>query len=132
MAQRGHLPEPSAAISRRRPVIDRNRGSGRGVLRVSLSTEPGRSAVPNEMVCPKCRGTMSSYERNGVVVDQCQDCRGIFLDRGELERLVDAEGAYHRTPPAQQRDDGRPYASRGYQEGYRPKRKRSFLEELFD
>jgi len=85
------------------------------------------------MVCPKCRGVMSSYERNGVVVDQCQDCRGIFLDRGELERLVEAESAYHRSsPPQPQRDYGQQYTPRGYQEGYRPKRKRSFLEELFD
>jgi Zn-finger nucleic acid-binding protein len=32
---------------------------------------------------------MSSYERAGVVIDQCTECRGIFLDRGELERLLD-------------------------------------------
>ncbi|MBB3674951.1 zf-TFIIB domain-containing protein [Modestobacter versicolor] len=45
---------------------------------------------------------MRTYERNGVHVDQCADCRGIFLDRGELERLVDAENAWHggaATPP---------------------------------
>jgi Zn-finger nucleic acid-binding protein len=48
-----------------------------------------------ELTCPKCRGTMHTYERNGVHVDQCQECRGIFLDRGELERLVDAENAWH-------------------------------------
>jgi Zn-finger nucleic acid-binding protein len=38
---------------------------------------------------------MRTYERNGVHVDQCTDCRGIFLDRGELDRLVDAENAWH-------------------------------------
>ncbi len=38
---------------------------------------------------------MRSYERNGVTIDQCSECRGIFLDRGELERLVDAENAWH-------------------------------------
>ncbi|MCV2487828.1 zf-TFIIB domain-containing protein [Geodermatophilus sp. YIM 151500] len=48
-----------------------------------------------ELTCPKCHGTMRTYERNGVHVDQCSDCRGIFLDRGELERLVDAENAWH-------------------------------------
>ena len=48
-----------------------------------------------DLVCPKCQGTMRTYERNGVHVDQCSDCRGIFLDRGELERLVDAENAWH-------------------------------------
>ncbi len=47
---------------------------------------------------------MRTYERNGVHVDQCTECRGIFLDRGELERLVDAETAWHgggrSTPPS--------------------------------
>ena len=60
-----------------------------------------------DLVCPKCQGTMRTYERNGVHVDQCTECRGIFLDRGELERLVDAENAWHggaaaAPPPAQQ------------------------------
>ena len=44
-----------------------------------------------DLVCPKCRGTMRSYERNGVTIDQCEECRGIFLDRGELERVINAE-----------------------------------------
>ncbi|MEX5721037.1 zf-TFIIB domain-containing protein [Geodermatophilus maliterrae] len=48
-----------------------------------------------DLVCPKCQGAMRTYERNGVHVDQCTECRGIFLDRGELERLVDAETAWH-------------------------------------
>lgn len=47
------------------------------------------------LTCPKCGSEMRSYERNGVLVDQCTGCRGIFLDRGELERLVDAEGAHY-------------------------------------
>ena len=48
-----------------------------------------------ELTCPKCHATMRTYERNGVHVDQCSDCRGIFLDRGELDRLIDAETAWH-------------------------------------
>ncbi len=43
---------------------------------------------------------MRTYERNGVHVDQCTDCRGIFLDRGELDRLIDAENAWHSGGPA--------------------------------
>jgi len=35
---------------------------------------------------------MVTYERSGVTVDQCPECRGIFLDRGELEELIAAEG----------------------------------------
>ena len=48
-----------------------------------------------ELTCPKCHGHMRTYERNGVHVDQCADCRGIFLDRGELDRLIDAENTWH-------------------------------------
>jgi Zn-finger nucleic acid-binding protein len=60
------------------------------------------------MICPKCHGSMRSYERNGVTVDQCTDCRGIFLDRGELEHLIDAEARFNTAaaappmPPAAQ------------------------------
>lgn len=42
--------------------------------------------------CPKCAAEMVTYERSGISLDQCRECRGIYLDRGELERLVDAEG----------------------------------------
>jgi Zn-finger nucleic acid-binding protein len=35
---------------------------------------------------------MVTYERSGIHLDQCRECRGFFLDRGELEKLVDAEG----------------------------------------
>jgi Zn-finger nucleic acid-binding protein len=64
-------------------------------------------AVPPfmELTCPKCQGSMRTYERNGVHVDQCGDCRGIFLDRGELDRLIDAENSWHAgggAPAAQQ------------------------------
>ncbi|MFB9318630.1 TFIIB-type zinc ribbon-containing protein [Cryptosporangium minutisporangium] len=48
------------------------------------------------MICPKCQAPMRQYERAGVTIDQCSECRGIFLDRGELERLVDAEDKYRR------------------------------------
>ena len=56
------------------------------------------------MTCPKCRGEMRHYERSGVTVDQCTECRGIFLDRGELEKLFEAEANWnqqHSAPAAQ-------------------------------
>jgi Zn-finger nucleic acid-binding protein len=64
-----------------------------------------------ELTCPKCQGTMRTYERNGVHVDQCADCRGIFLDRGELDRLIDAENDWHGAaakPAEQPRHEERP------------------------
>ncbi len=63
-----------------------------------------------DLTCPKCHGTMRTYERNGVHVDQCSDCRGIFLDRGELDRLIDAENSWHgggARPEEQRRDEPR-------------------------
>ncbi|KJY21307.1 zf-TFIIB domain containing protein, partial [Streptomyces sp. NRRL S-444] len=37
------------------------------------------------MQCPKCHAMMHTYNRNGVQIEQCSNCRGIFLDYGELE-----------------------------------------------
>ncbi len=82
------------------------------------------------LVCPKCGADMRTYERSGMNIEQCTGCRGVFLDRGELERLVDAESGY--------------YADRGYRSerhddddddfrfGKRRKRRGGFLGELFD
>lgn len=84
------------------------------------------------MTCPKCHGDMRSYERNGVTVDQCSDCRGLFLDRGELERLVEAEGSFYREPPKPSRDDRAGYGEYSHHGKPYKKRKKNFLEELFD
>ena len=53
------------------------------------------------LTCPKCGSEMRSYERNQVHVDQCTGCGGLFLDRGELEALVNAEAAYYAGPAQQ-------------------------------
>ena len=109
--------------------------------------------MASELTCPKCQAPMRTYERNGIHIDQCTECRGIFLDRGELELLLDAESAYTRA-----RDPGRsapvypvvpgltPSANQpsGYGQdrsghhgeseygGHKGKRKKGFLGELFD
>ena len=106
-----------------------------------------------QMTCPKCHGEMRTYERSGVTIDQCTECRGIFLDRGELERLVDVENAHYGQPqqqqPPPQREEYRrpdygeqPYREQPYRQrehrghgGYGhhgKKRKKSIFEELFD
>ena len=51
------------------------------------------------MTCPKCHGEMRVYERSGVTIDQCTECRGIFLDRGELEKLFEAESNWNSRQP---------------------------------
>ena len=98
-------------------------------------TETGTDAL----TCPKCQGPMRTYERSGVVVDQCTECRGIFLDRGELERLTDAETAhYDATGPGQSResrmddvpDEHRDRGDRG--DPSSRNRRRGFLGDLLD
>jgi len=95
--------------------------------------------MSNSLICPKCGSEMRSYERNEVVVDQCTGCGGLFLDRGELERLVSAESAYYgggqqqaappqQAPPQQQYRDDRGHGD--YKK--KKKSKRSFLEDLFE
>lgn len=56
---------------------------------------PPTNVVVMELTCPKCQGQMRQYERSGVTIDQCTECRGIFLDRGELEKLFDAEANWN-------------------------------------
>ena len=48
--------------------------------------------IMRNMACPKCGGRMRSFERSRLEIEQCEECRGFFLDLGELERLIDAEG----------------------------------------
>lgn len=85
------------------------------------------------LVCPKCQGEMRAYERSGITVDQCNECRGIFLDRGELERLIEAEGAYVGGS-AEQGPRAEEHGSAQSDDESAPKRKkkRSFLEGLFE
>jgi Zn-finger nucleic acid-binding protein len=75
---------------------------------------------------------MRTYERNGVTVDQCSDCRGLFLDRGELERLVEAEGSFYREPAKPRSDERSGHGDYSHHGKHYKKRKKNFLEELFD
>lgn len=55
------------------------------------------------MQCPKCYGTMRTYNRGGVQIEQCDNCRGIFLDYGELEHINQIENQWTQqvAPPPQ-------------------------------
>jgi Zn-finger nucleic acid-binding protein len=92
------------------------------------------------LICPKCRGEMRSYERNGVLVDQCEECRGIFLDRGELEQLLDAERGYERRDERRRtrsdehydRDDDEHHHDRDDDQHHgRRRRRSSLIADLF-
>ena len=93
--------------------------------------------MTDALTCPKCGSDMRSYERNQVVVDQCTGCGGLFLDRGELERLVEAESSFYsqtQPPPSQQAPpphQERRYDHRGSHKG-KKKSKKSFLEDFLE
>lgn len=91
----------------------------------------------SDLICPKCHGPMRTFERNGIHVDQCTECRGIFLDRGELEHLISAEAQWMAAPAAPPAPPAPSYPQeRGYESSGKPtyykRKKKSFLEELFD
>lgn len=71
------------------------------------------------IICPKCQAPMRSYERSGIVIDQCTECRGIYLDRGELQRLFEAEAVADRGPAssAERADDDRDHKDEGGSSG---------------
>ena len=82
---------------------------------MSMAYEPPAAPPPGGSVlrCPKCNGTMRTYERNGVHLEQCESCRGIFLDFGELEALAKIEARLTQPvapPPAAYPPTGYPAA----------------------
>ncbi len=63
----------------------------------------------NQMLqCPKCHGVMRTYDRNGVHIEQCDRCRGIFLDYGEMEALTRLESQWTQQPPPAAYGHGQP------------------------
>ena len=97
--------------------------------------------MPNAMACPVDGATLVMSERSGIEIDYCPTCRGVWLDRGELDKIIErnaASEAQHQqpAPPPQAQPQQPPYPPQGhYGHGYghKPyKRRKSFLEELFD
>lgn len=55
------------------------------------------------LLCPNCNTSMQSVARSGVELDMCPSCRGVWLDRGELEKIIGA-GREEGTHQSQDRD----------------------------
>ena len=87
------------------------------------------------MQCPTDGTTLTMSERSGIEIDYCPTCRGVWLDRGELDKLIERSLGQPAPQPAPP-----PQYQQGYQRDYRPtgdqhrkpKRKESWLSELFD
>ena len=102
---------------------------------------PDRDQIAG-MLCPIDGAALVMSERQGIEIDYCPSCRGVWLDRGELDKIIARSAAetapmpqpsqppaagYEPYPTARGYGDDRDHRRGGYQ-----KRKKSFLSELFD
>lgn len=103
------------------------------------------------MQCPVCVVPLAMSDRQGIEIDYCPQCRGVWLDRGELDKIIERSAPAAAPAPQPQRaqegpwggrddrsrgDYGQGYGGQGYGQGgygHKPhKRRKSWLEEIFD
>ena len=100
------------------------------------------------MKCPTDSATLVMSERNGIEIDYCPECRGVWLDRGELDKIIDRAGGQDSAPAAPQYTQQTPQysqpqqysqpapqyrdSSSGYGDQPYRKKKENWLSELFD
>jgi len=80
------------------------------------------------MPCPICKVPLLMSDRQGVEIDYCPQCRGVWLDRGELDKIVERS----RSEPVPSSAPPPVYGWSGGQHHHHKRRRKSFLEELFD
>ena len=91
------------------------------------------------LLCPTCRVDLVMSERQGIEIDYCPQCRGVWLDRGELDKIIERSAGGDIAPQqggdrAGMFDDhslGRHGGKHGYERGHKVRRT-GFLSELFD
>ncbi|MBA2773894.1 MAG: zf-TFIIB domain-containing protein [Nocardioidaceae bacterium] len=85
------------------------------------------------MECPVDHAVLQMTERQGVEIDYCPRCRGIWLDRGELDKIIDRAPDVAVPRPGDHGDEQHgSYDQQQRSSSYKKKRKESFLGELFD
>lgn len=93
------------------------------------------------MKCPNCNETLLMTQRNNVEIDYCPNCRGIWLDKGELDKLLEFDERRGRDESRpyddRQREEPRRYDERRDKDYYEdrhkyPKKKKGFLGDFFD
>ncbi len=88
------------------------------------------------MQCPVCSAELVMSERQGVEIDYCPKCRGVWLDRGELDKII--ERSHQEQIPAPQNVPfpvtmNHPQYQKPYgDDRYRHKKRKSFLDDIFD
>ena len=77
------------------------------------------------MQCPTDGSVLVMSERSGIEIDYCPTCRGVWLDRGELDKIIERSAPPASSPAAGRHERG-DYRDKGYY------KRKSFLSELFD
>ena len=81
------------------------------------------------MKCPVCKDvTLLMSEKKGVEIDYCPECRGIWLDRGELEKIMEKEDTYIKKEVKESSHK----ESKHYEEKPRKQKRESFMSEIFE
>ena len=87
------------------------------------------------MKCPTCpEVTLVMADRQGIEIDYCPQCRGVWLDRGELDKLIEKSASTQTASMSRQTvrsDDDRDLKD-DYRKDHYHKKKKSFLSEIFD
>ena len=84
------------------------------------------------MKCPKCNQPLVMSERQGVEIDYCPECRGVWLDRGELDKILERSTANESRRPEYRGDDDDFETRERTREAGPRKRRGGFFSELFD
>ncbi|MBK6964603.1 MAG: zf-TFIIB domain-containing protein [Bacteroidales bacterium] len=94
------------------------------------------------MICPRCNNNLMLSNTQGVEIDHCPNCRGVWLDRGELEKIIERSNGYNHSNIFENRHQNhdqdhydkhqRQHHDEHGHGNYPPKHKRGFLSDLFD
>ena len=81
------------------------------------------------MKCPRCHTDLMISDRQGIEIDFCQQCRGVWLDRGELDKIIERASRFEDND-----DDRSRFAERrpDYDRDHYYRKRKSFWAELFD
>jgi uncharacterized protein len=96
------------------------------------------SIFEQPMKCPKCDIFLVISDRQGIEIDYCPQCRGVWLDRGELDKIIERSSAYETRDKKDHEDDRHEFKHReGHDDRYfgdrnKPYKKKSLLGDLFD